>query len=69
MQILILIISQETCEVCAAYTNQVNKAVQILGENTRIAFYGSHNVGNSSVSKRFRKNFRLGRQGKTDYKN
>ena len=25
-----LIISQETCEVCAAYTNQVNKAVKIL---------------------------------------
>ena len=25
-----LIISQETCEVCAAYTNQVNKAIEIL---------------------------------------
>ncbi len=25
-----LIIAQETCEVCAAYTNQVNKAIQIL---------------------------------------
>ena len=25
-----LIISQETCEVCAAYTNQVNEAMKIL---------------------------------------
>jgi iron complex transport system substrate-binding protein len=25
-----LIISQETCEVCAAHTNQVNKALRIL---------------------------------------
>ena len=28
-----LIISQETCEACAAYTNQVNKAIQILQKN------------------------------------
>ena len=29
-----LIISQETCEVCAVYTNQVNKAIQILQKKT-----------------------------------
>ena len=28
-----LIISQETCEVCAAYTNQINKALKILEKN------------------------------------
>ncbi len=28
-----LVISQETCEVCAAYTNQVIKAVKILEKN------------------------------------
>ena len=28
-----LIISQETCEVCAAHNNQVNKAIQILQKN------------------------------------
>ena len=28
-----LIISQETCEVCAAYTNQVNKAVKFCKKN------------------------------------
>jgi iron complex transport system substrate-binding protein len=27
-----LIIAQETCEVCAVYTNQVNKAIQILSK-------------------------------------
>ncbi|MGI9567215.1 MAG: hypothetical protein ACR2LL_09425 [Nitrosopumilus sp.] len=35
-----LIISQETCEVCAAYTNQVNKAIKIL-EKTDHTFNGS----------------------------
>ena len=28
-----LIISQETCNVCTAHTNQVNKAIQILQKN------------------------------------
>ena len=39
-----LIISQETCEVCAAYTNQVNKAVKILQNKTNSSFNGSHNM-------------------------
>ena len=36
-----LIISQETCEVCAAYTNQVSKAVKILEKKTNSSFNGS----------------------------
>ena len=39
-----LIISQETCEVCAAYTNQVNKAVQILQKNPTIFSMDPHNM-------------------------
>jgi len=39
-----LIISQETCEVCAAYTNQVNKALQILQTNPIIHSMDPHNM-------------------------
>ncbi|MGY5148227.1 MAG: cobalamin-binding protein [Candidatus Nitrosopumilus sp. bin_7KS] len=39
-----LIISQETCEVCAAYTNQVNKAVQILQKKPSLFSMDPHNM-------------------------
>ena len=39
-----LIISQETCEVCAAYTNQVNKAIQILQRKPRLHSMDPHNL-------------------------
>jgi len=39
-----LIISQETCEVCAAYTNQVNKAVKILQRKPIIHSMDPHNL-------------------------
>ncbi len=39
-----LIISQETCEVCAAYTNQVNKAVQILQKKPILHSMDPHNL-------------------------
>ena len=39
-----LIISQETCEVCAAYTNQVNKAVQILQRKPKLHSMDPHNL-------------------------
>lgn len=39
-----LIISQETCKVCAAYTNQINKAVQILGKRPELHSMDPHNV-------------------------
>ena len=39
-----LIISQETCEVCAAYTNQVNKAVQILQKKPILFSMDPHNM-------------------------
>ena len=39
-----LIISQETCEVCAAYTNQVNKAVQILQRKPILYSMDPHNI-------------------------
>ena len=39
-----LIISQETCEVCAAYTNQVNKALQILEKKPIIHSMDPHNI-------------------------
>ena len=39
-----LIISQETCEVCAAYTNQVNKAIQILQKRPMIFSMNPHNM-------------------------
>jgi len=39
-----LIISQETCEVCAAYTNQVNKAVKILKTTPILHSMDPHNI-------------------------
>jgi len=39
-----LIISQETCEVCAAYTNQVNKAVKILERKPILHSMDPHNL-------------------------
>jgi len=39
-----LIISQETCEVCAAYTNQVNKAIQILQKKPMIFSMDPHSM-------------------------
>jgi len=39
-----LIISQETCEVCAAYTNQVNKAVQILQKKPTLFSMDPHSM-------------------------
>lgn len=39
-----LIISQETCEVCAAHTNQVNKAVQILQRKPILHSMDPHNM-------------------------
>ena len=39
-----LIISQETCEVCAVYTNQVNKAIQILEKKPKLYSMNPHNV-------------------------
>lgn len=39
-----LIISQETCEVCAAYTNQVNRAIQILQKKPILFSMDPHNM-------------------------
>lgn len=39
-----LIISQETCEVCAAHNNQVNKAIQILQKKPIIYSMDPHNL-------------------------
>ncbi|MDF2422536.1 MAG: cobalamin-binding protein [Nitrosopumilus sp.] len=39
-----LIISQETCEVCAAYTDQVSKAVKILGKKPILHSMDPHNM-------------------------
>ena len=39
-----LIISQETCEVCAAYTNQINEALQILEKKPTIHSIDPHNI-------------------------
>lgn len=39
-----LIISQETCEVCAAYTNQVSKAFQILEKKPLVYSMDPHNI-------------------------
>jgi len=39
-----LIISQDTCEVCAAHTNQVNEAVQILQRKPIIHSMDPHNL-------------------------
>jgi len=39
-----LIISQETCEVCAAYTSQINKAVEILQKKPILYSMNPHNM-------------------------
>lgn len=39
-----LIISQETCEACAAHTNHVNKAIQILQKKPIIHSMNPHNL-------------------------
>ena len=39
-----LIISQETCEACAAHANQVNKAIQILQKKPMIHSMDPHNL-------------------------
>jgi len=39
-----LIISQETCEVCAAYTDQVDKAIQILQRRPILHSMDPHNL-------------------------
>lgn len=39
-----LIISQETCEACAAHTNHVNKAIQILQKKPIIHSMDPHNL-------------------------
>ena len=39
-----LIISQEICEVCSAYTNQVNNAIEILGTKPEIFVMNPHNI-------------------------
>jgi len=39
-----LIIFQETCEVCAAYTDQVSKAVKILGKKPILHSMDPHNM-------------------------
>ena len=39
-----LIISQETCEVCAAYTNQVTKAIRVLQNKPIVHSMDPHNL-------------------------
>ena len=39
-----LIISQETCEVCAAYTNQVKSALEILPKKPKLYSMDPHNL-------------------------
>jgi len=39
-----IIISQETCEVCAAYTNQVKKAIEILPKKPILHSIDPHNI-------------------------
>jgi len=39
-----LIISQETCEVCAAYTNQIQSALEILPQKPQIHSMDPHNL-------------------------
>lgn len=39
-----LIITQKTCEVCAAYTNQVDKAVSVLPQRPAIYSMDPHNM-------------------------
>ena len=39
-----LIISQEICEVCSAYTNQVNSAIQILDKKPEVFAMNPHDI-------------------------
>jgi iron complex transport system substrate-binding protein len=39
-----LIISQEICEVCSAYTNQVKNAIEILDEKPEVYSMSPHNI-------------------------
>ena len=39
-----MIILQKTCEVCAAYTNQINKAVKILQRKPTTYSMNPHNL-------------------------
>ena len=39
-----LIISQETCEVCAAYTNQIQSALEILPQKPQLYSMDPHNL-------------------------
>ena len=39
-----IIISQETCQVCAAYTNQVSRAIQILNNKPSVYSMDPHNM-------------------------
>jgi iron complex transport system substrate-binding protein len=39
-----LILTQETCEVCAAFTNQVDKAIQVLPKKPTIYSMDPHNL-------------------------
>ncbi|AJM92390.1 cobalamin-binding protein [Nitrosopumilus piranensis] len=39
-----IIITQETCSVCAAYTNQVNKAIKILEKKPSVYSMDPHNL-------------------------
>ena len=39
-----LIISQEICEVCSAYTNQVNNAMKIMNNKPEVFAMNSHNI-------------------------
>ena len=45
-----LIISQETCEVCAAYTNQINLALEILPKKPQLYSMDPHNLKEILVS-------------------
>ena len=45
-----LIISQETCEVCAAHTSQVNKAVQVLQKKPILYSMNPHNMSEIIIS-------------------
>ncbi len=45
-----LIITQETCEVCAAYSNQVSQAVNILSQKPTIYSMDPHNLEEILIS-------------------
>ena len=45
-----LIISQEICEVCSAYTNQVNNAMKILDKRPEVFAMNPHDIDGIPVS-------------------